>query len=261
MKKGFSCNICGAVNAPEGDELHRELRGCQSCGSNARFRALMLALTQGLLGHLKSLISVEPNKKVRGFGCSDTDVYAKQLERLFDYKNTFLHMEPRVDICDWTTLEQVKDADFIICTDVLEHTIQQPRPVLQNLFKALNANGILVLSAPTYDMAHSVEKYPGVVRFENVQIGDRYAVVYERTDGTLALDTSPNYHGGPGSVLEMRLMSNKELHDDLFEVGFEQVSIPQEGFEEFGAVWPMVVERSDVSFPIDGRIIIARKGR
>lgn len=259
MSKGFTCNICGGETPAESDVLHREARVCIHCGSNARFRAVTLSLTQGLFGSPRPLAEVSPDPSIRGFGCSDADPYAGRLATLFSYTNTFFHTEPRLDICDWNTFASYRGARFAICTDVLEHTIQEPLVALSNLHQALAPGGFLVVSAPTYGHAATLEKYPGVTTYRVAREDDNYVVHYVTSSGETKTDLAPIFHGGPGSVLEMRVMSHATMMSDLRTAGFSQVSIPDEGFERYGAVWPSLRERTDVDGPLDGRIILAHK--
>jgi len=259
MRTGFTCNICGGETPPEADILHREARVCVHCGSNARFRAVTLSLTEGLFGQPRRLPDVAVDRAVMGFGCSDADPYASRLEKLFNYTNTYYHTKPRLDICDWNTFGAYRNARFTICTDVLEHTMPEPLVGLSNLYHTLAPGGVLVVSAPTYSLDATIEKYPGATNCKVVKEGDDYIVNYDTPLGEWKTDRKPIFHGGPGSVLEMRIMSHAKMMADLATAGFRDVSIPNTNFEEYGAVWPSVVERSDTDALLDGRVILARK--
>jgi SAM-dependent methyltransferase len=255
----YVCNICGAMNTNGGTGVHRELVPCERCASNARFRAIILGLTYGLTGRLQCLSEIKPDPKIRGFGCSDSEVYASRLRHLFDYKNTFLHADPHVDIADRSTLSKFVNSHFIICSDVIEHTFEPPAVALRNLYEALAPNGILVLSAPTFAFPLSVERYPSLRSYQTVTFGERYVIVYETKLGSLGFDAEPRFHGGPGQILEMRVISHAQLLQELREVGFQSVETLGDSFGKFGATWPPMVERADVPFTLDGRVILARK--
>jgi hypothetical protein len=255
----FICNICGAANTNQGAVLHREHRHCQRCGSAARFRALVAALAYGLTGSLLRLAELKPNRRIRGFGCSDAEPYASRLGSRFTYTNTFLHTEPYVDITDRTTMRKFDHCDFIICSDVIEHTLEAPQVSLRNFYDTLGQNGILILAAPTFWMPATIERYPPLKSYQTVKFGDRYAVAYETQLGELGFDANPRFHGGDGQVLEVRNISHDQLVQELRAVGFESVETMSEGLEEFGATWPLNPELPDIPFTSDGRVLLARK--
>ena len=130
---------------------------------------------------------------------------------------------------------------------------------MRNFYDTLAPNGFLILSAPTFALSTSVERYPSLRSYQTVNFGERYTVVYETTLGELGFDAEPRFHGGPGQILEMRIISHAQLTQELREVGFQSVETLGDSFEEFGAAWPRVVERADVPFTLDGRVILARK--
>jgi SAM-dependent methyltransferase len=253
----FACNICGRANTAVG--MHRELAPCAQCGSNARFRAMMVGLSLGLFGQVLPLPKMIADRGIRGWGCSDAEIYANRLVELFDYTNTFLHTEPRADIGDAATLEIFRGCQFILCSDVLEHVLVNPVDAIANMYDCLTPDGCLILSAPSYAMQASVEKYPTLRGFSVVAIGGRHAVVYETATGALGFDPDPVFHGGPGSVLEMRLFGHEALLREIRNVGFRRVDMVGDEAQPFGAVWPHAAERSDLPYAMDGRVIVARK--
>jgi hypothetical protein len=256
----FTCNICGAGNEVSSPEaVHRELAPCTACGSNARFRAMMVGLSLGLHQRIMPMQEWPADRSVRGFGCSDSAVYARKLENLYDYTNTFLDAVPAVDLCDATTLAPLRSCRFILCSDVLEHVLCRPGAALANMWNCLMEGGCLVLSAPTYAVAESVEKYPTLRSYKVVPIAGRHAVVYETMAGQLGFDPEPVFHGGPGSVLEMRLFGHAALLRTIGDNGFNNVSEIGAEALPYGAVWPSVVERDDLPFPMNGRVIVAVK--
>jgi SAM-dependent methyltransferase len=258
MKK-FVCNICGTENSFDPLLTHRELIPCIGCGSNARFRALMLGLSFGLTGSLRRLDELEIDLSVKGFGCSDAEVYASRLRRMFAYTNTFFHQEPRLDLADEKTYQQVSGSQFAICSDVIEHTLQPPQVCLKNLYDSLAPNGFLILSAPTYAMPYSMERYPTLTDYTITQLGEQHVVVYKSAQGPIGLDSSPIFHGGPGSVLEMRVLSHNQLIAELAFAGFKNIKVMGDSFEVFGAHWEPMVDRNDIPYELDGRIIVARR--
>ena len=257
MFSSFICNICGQTSTTE--IVHRELAFCSGCGSSARLRAMMVGLSLGLFGRVVPMPEMRADRKVRGFGCSDAAPYADRLADLFDYTNTYLHTDPRADVCDADTLRPFLGSSFILCSDVLEHVLSDPGAAIRNMYECLRAGGCLIVSAPTYDMVATVEKYPTLRDYTVVPIAGQHAVIYETTAGALGFDPSPVFHGGPGSVLEMRLFSHEALIRSVTAAGFSAVSVVDEQGQAFGAVWPIVVERSDITARRDGRVLVATK--
>jgi hypothetical protein len=219
----------------------------------------MIGLSLGLFGRAMPLTQIQPHRGIRGFGCSDATAYADKLTELFDYSNTYFHEEPRVDICDATTLRQFAECRFIVCSDVLEHVLTDPALAIRNMHACLALGGCLVLSAPTYTMTSTVERYPSLRGYSVVKIAGRHVVVYESLVGSLGFDADPVFHGGPGSVLEMRLFAHDALLRDVTAAGFKILPIPDDEAQHHGAVWPRHVERNDLPYPLDGGVVVAVK--
>jgi SAM-dependent methyltransferase len=257
--QNFICNICSIENACDTRLIHRELVPCVGCGSNARFRALMLGLSYGLTGTLKRLDELEVDPSLKGFGCSDADVYASRLHRMFNYTNTYFHTAPRLDITDASTFQDVVGAKFAICSDVIEHTLSPPQIALKNIYDSLAVGGFLVLSAPTYEMPATIERYPSLKEYTVLKIANKYVIVHVSAQGQIGLDTAPIFHGGPGSVLEMRILSHNQILFELRAAGFESIEVMGDAFALYGADWSPMVERADLPFALSGRIILARK--
>ena len=94
----FRCNICGAGNRSALKLSEREGGLCSNCGSNIRLRSVVLALSRALFNCELALTDFPDLKTVCGLGFSDSEIYARPLERRFSYSNTYFHREPRFDI-------------------------------------------------------------------------------------------------------------------------------------------------------------------
>ncbi len=225
-----------------------------------RFRAIACAITTALTGHAGVLADVPADRGVRAVGISDASAYALVLERKFDYTNTFLHTEPHLDIEDSRSFQRYGPLDLIVCSDVVEHTLRPPAPVLRNLAAALKPGGHLVLSAPTYLMADTVERYPSLAGFEVEPASEgSFRVVFRTRFGTTGIDPAPVFHGGPGRVLELRVISHPQLLEEIRSAGLEILPLVESAMAAHGAAWPRMVERADLPFPLDGSVILARK--
>lgn len=258
----YTCNICGAANHHRAEQRHRELAPCASCGSNARFRALIASLLTGLgLPQDRPLCSLAPDKGVRGVGFSDWAGYALPLERAFRYVNTFLHKLPYADLADGASLRPYHGVQFAICSDVIEHVVAGPHVVLRNLYERLVPGGVLVLSAPTFDMPSTIETYPGIAGYRSLRLAGRRFVVWWTRAGRIRVDAAPVFHGGEGSaVLELRLFSHQSLIDEILAAGFRSCEcLSDEALERHGATWPTTMERAGLPFLANGRVLLAAK--
>jgi SAM-dependent methyltransferase len=240
------------------DEVHREMATCDGCGSNTRFRGLMAAVIAHIFdGTPKPLIAQKPRKHVTAIGISDADIYADILKEKLNYTNTYLHTEPHLDLCDPASVSKYSDLDLIICSDVIEHTQMPPVVVLGNMMRMLRSGGTLILSAPTYQMPETIEWYPGASSVRVVSSGDSHHVVWKTIRGVDYVDTNPSFHGGPGDVLEMRIISHSALLAGAASTGFEASTFkfdPSRGY-----IWPIIPEYPGLAAPMDGRILVLRK--
>lgn len=255
----FTCSVCGATGSYAAAQAHRELMACAACGANARFRAIACAFHQGATGRSGRLDTMPARKELRGIGISDSQVYADVLSAKTSYTNTYFHTEPLLNIEDRAGFGRYGRLDFIICSDVIEHTLKPVGFVIDNLFDALAPGGFLVLSAPTYEMDTTVERYPSLQGFEVRPTGDSFIVDYATAFGTTGRDLAPIFHGGPGQVLEMRALGHAALLRELRAAGFRVEPLDEAHLRACGAAWPSMVERRDIPFPMNGGVLLARK--
>jgi SAM-dependent methyltransferase len=253
----FQCCICGKFN-PEQKNQHREMMFCVQCGSNARFRGLVFGLMRHVLNTQSSaLVDIEVNREISGVGISDSEAYANILTLKLSYMNTYYHQEPYLDICNIDSASKYRQLDFIICSDVLEHTLEKPQAVLRNISGMLKQGGVAIISAPTYYLDSSLEWYPDASAVNVRQVEGRYEAFWTTTYGKSFVHLNPNFHGGPGSTLEMRLIA----HNDLLRAG-EAEGFAAETLDfrpKFGYSWPIISEYPGVDAPMDGRVIVFRK--
>lgn len=240
----FRCNICGAANIVRADDFHRERPNCSGCGSTPRFRGIVLGLSLGLYGKTRPLSEFTTDKSVAGVGMSEWDGYALPLAERFDFTNTFFHTTPRLDVLsdDWMNY---RNLDFLISSEVFEHVLQPIEVGFRNMRRMLKDGGTLVFSTPFNDGDRNIEHFPGMVDFATCQIADRWVVVSKRADGGYdTYDEHVVFHGGPGTVLEMRIFGRSELLSMLASAGFE-ASVLEKPVPEIGYYWPLVVDRPE----------------
>lgn len=267
MSPGFSsytCPVCSTINTIKTSEIHREGNACNGCGCNTRFRATILSLLAGLSTDSEpsyELSKVRQRMTINGIGISDSEAYAAPLALKFNYINTYLHKDPRLDIEDIQSFSKYKPIDFIICSDVLEHTLLPPSEVIPKLYQSLQPGGLLVLVAPTYLIPEHIEKYPSLASFEVVPDGAQFKIVYKTKYGVIGEDSNPYFHGGPGRVLELRILSDSALQRELKAAGFYLDTLLDESLlKQYGSWWPEWVERSEFDAKAIGKSLICKKG-
>lgn len=253
----FTCNICGQSNQQPGGAFHRESPNCTGCGSTPRFRGIIHALSLGLLKSSLPLAQFPTDKHLKGIGMSEWEVYARVLEQKFSFTNTYYHQEPRLDITsdDWQNHVGV---DFIICTEVFEHVLQPLDIGFRNIRRMLKKNGLLVFSAPFTSAPDTTEHFPGMTDFATCLMGDRWLVVSRKADGNYGVyDRNIVFHGGPGTVLEMRIFGQDDLIRQLQKAGFE-THVLSEARPEIGYYWPTVTDRPEIGYPGLHYIVLCR---
>lgn len=190
----FQCNICGSESMFNPQDDWRETPSCTTCGSSVRMRSLIHVLTMRLFEESRVLAEMEP-QSLTGLGMSDWAGYADQLERIFNYTNTYYHTEPLMDIVDpgprWT-----ESSDFLISSDVFEHVLAPVSRAFTGAYDVLKPGGLFVLTVPYGDNTETIEHYGDAVDLKVVEIGGGYAVVTKTSSGEVKLDPDPVFHGG-----------------------------------------------------------------
>lgn len=182
----------------------------------------MDALSLALWGESRLATSLEP-KPLHGIGFSDPAIYARHLERLTDYRNSWFHQEPRHDITDLSSFDG-ETFDFVVCSEVLEHIEQPVQVAFDNLFRLLKPGGVLVTSVPLID-GETIERFPRLRDRTVERAGGQW--VLRGTDVDTGEDFSSTelvFHGGPGSTLEMRLFGRRCFRQHLTQAGFTDVT-------------------------------------
>lgn len=253
----FRCNICGGENSIAAGTFHRELAHCHACGSCARFRGIVHALSLALYG--ESLVLAQfPKGRFRGIGMSDWDGYAHPLAEKFAYHNTFYHCEPRLDLVTPASVKRWAGQDFVISTDVLEHIPPPAQQGFDALYQLLAPGGVLVFSVPFTDRA-TVEHFPDLHDYQVMPFKDDYVLVNRTREGNLWVRDQLVFHGGPGSTLEMRVFGRDDLLDHLRQAGFVDIIEMAEAIPGIGYYWPPCY-RKDGSQDL-GYIVTARRPR
>lgn len=233
-QRAFRCNICGAWGtAAEAVLQERETPTCRVCGSNQRFRALLAALQERLIGEVVPLRLQRPRRELAGLGMSDAGLYAGWLATKFAYTNTFFHDTPFLDIQhpDPAALGRL---DFLVSSDVLEHVQPPVASAFANLRALLRPGGLLVLTVPYALQGDTVEHFPELHAFHIEGEGPRRRLVNRTRDGREQAFDALCFHGGDGATLEMRVFSLPDLLGQLRAAGFVDVRVHDGGFPAWG---------------------------
>jgi len=243
----YTCNVCGQPSSVPLDQLEREVPSCESCGSTPRFRGVVHALSLGLFGESLPIPRFPRRPDLRGLGLSDWGGYATSLATKFDYTNTFLHTEPRLDI---TEIDGglAGTLDFLISSEVFEHVAPPVGRAFANAACLLKPGGALVLTVPYGLGAATVEHFPGLGDYDIVsdEAGERVLETHA-PDGSLVRYRNLVFHGGDGATLEMRSFALASLEAHLSEAGFHPVEVLGDE-PRYGIVWPEAWSRPILAF-------------
>ncbi|MBF0169621.1 MAG: methyltransferase domain-containing protein [Nitrospinae bacterium] len=248
----FQCNICGAMNEVRRESLAREISSCAECHSSVRFRGMVDALAVALFDRSLRLDQFPVNRSVCGMGLSDWEGYASRLAERFDYTNTFYHTTPLLDINDIDPAFEGR-YDFILSSDVFEHTLPPVERAFLNCHRLLKPGGVLVMSVP-YVSGAPVEYYPDLhdYAFEETARGGMRLVNVTR-QGERQVWDDPAFHGGAGLTLVMRKFSEESARQALATAGFASVTTHAAPSLTNGIWWPTIPEGEIIGCPMIAR--------
>lgn len=216
--------------------MTREAASCSKCGSNVRTRGLLRALAMELFGVEMALPDFPRVQSIRGIGTSDAGNYAAGLAEKFDYRNTFHHREPRLDIVD-PPEEEFGKYDFLISSEVFEHVPAPAGRAFENACRLLKPHGVLILSVPYSIEKSTVEHFPELRESGLAQLGDRTVLVARKADGAIQVFEDLVFHvSWGGSALEMREFCECGLKETIAAAGFREARVYGEECREFGII-------------------------
>jgi SAM-dependent methyltransferase len=227
----FTCNICGSAASAELPD--REASTCGKCGSNVRFRWIAHVLSVEIFGKSIPLSKLPSRKKVRGLGMSDPRPIADVLSKRFDYKNTFYHREPRFDIM---RASGEAEFDFVVASEVFEHVQGPVQTAFNNLARLLKPGGFAVFSSPYETEGDTVEHFPNLHDWQVVKLRSGYVLLNRTVEGRLETFDDLIFHGGPGSTLEMRVFSERDLMANCRAAGFRRIVVAED-YLLYGIAW------------------------
>lgn len=174
------------------------------------------------------------NRKIRGISLSDWGPIAKILARRFDYQNTFLHREPRLDIMD-PKCGADASYDFIVASEVLEHVPPPVETAFDNLARLLKPAGFVVFSSPWESTGETLEHFPELHDWQVVKFHAEYVLLNRTKDGRLEAFENLVFHNGPGNTVELRVFSIDGLLANCEAAGFD-VAMAEDN-PAYGIVW------------------------
>jgi SAM-dependent methyltransferase len=244
----FYCNICGKPSLAEVRHLTRESGICQNCGSTTRVRAIIRVLSTELFGDNLSLPDFPLHREICGLGMTDWEGYAVKLAEKFDYRNTYYHQEPKLDVSASSIAPELMAKDFIISSEVLEHVVPPVSRAFENVGRMLKPGGVFVLTVPYGLQVETIEHFPELNEFKIMKTDGSFVLRNKTKAGVVQEFNHLVFHGGPGSTLEMRVFAETALIQHLADAGFVDIKVHRTTDLEHGIWWP-----EPWSFPISGR--------
>lgn len=243
----FRCNICGVDQTRPAETMAREGPTCEACGSTGRWRSVVDVLSRELFGTCCTLADLPRRPGLRGIGLTDWPGYADVFAERFDYTNTALHQEPRLDLLD-PGAAPFRDLDFLIASDVFEHVDPPVSRAFENALGLLRPGGLLLLTVPYRPRPDTQEHFPELFDYRLVERDDALVLVNTTRDGREQVFERLTFHGGYGHTLELRLFGRGALRRDLEAAGFETVTFHERPCFAHGVWWP-----GGLSYPVTAR--------
>ncbi len=200
-----------------------------------RWRSVIHALSTELFGESLAIPDFPCRPDLVGIGLSDWEGYASRLAEKLNYANTYYHQEP---FCDITSIDSSLHGryDFLISTDVFEHISQPISKAFENARRLLKPKGVMIFTVP-YVEGETNEHFPELHEYSLQKRESGWVVLNQTADGRKQEFTDLTFHGGPGTVIEMRLFGKQGLLRNVREAGFGAVKIYEEENLEAGIRW------------------------
>src|SRR5947208_7764754 len=234
----FQCNVCGSSCTAPVESLGREVRSCTRCGSTGRIRAVVQALSSKIFERDLVLNSFPLRADLKGLGLTDAESYASILKTKFNYLNTYLHKEPRLDITRDAAPERCEAYDFIISSDVFEHVVPPVEKAFGHVYRMLKPGGLFLLTVPYTLQPETIEHFPDLHQFAVVKRDEAYEPHNVTRSGITQTFRNLVFHGGPGLTLEMRVFACSAILRLLKATGFESITVHDTACFRYGIWWP-----------------------
>ena len=165
------------------------------------------------------------------------DGYVSRLSKAIPgFRNTFLHMEPKLDITDVPD-ELAGTLDFLISSDVFEHVPPPVSVAFANARKLLKPGGVFILTVPFGRGDDTAEHFPDLHDWELLTDSPAPRLRNRTRDGREQEFSDLHFHGGDGLTIEMRVFTRASAIRELEAAGFYDIQIRDEADLEHGIVW------------------------
>lgn len=228
----FTCNLCGTLNTGV-EQFGREIPNCAGCQSTVRLRSMMYVLSMELFGVPLPLPDFPVLKSLRGWGMTDPESCARILAEKLDYTNTYFDREPKLDITDLGD-RPGGTVDFLISSEVFEHVRPPVETAFQNACRLLRPHGVLILTVPYGPAGAPLEHFPQLSDYGVLQLRGGAVLVNRTAGGELQVFDQLVFHGGSGSTLEMRVLTEEALRSALLGAGFRELKFYGDNYPPFG---------------------------
>lgn len=235
----FDCNVCGARNAGLEEGVNPEGSLCRGCQSNMRQRAVAYLIGDALWGRKLAMGQFQPATAVVGVGVSDSPLFAAHVaNRIPNYMNGQFDAalvgtgSPFLDITN-PSEKFLNTADFVTCSEVLEHVQSPVQKAFDGLYAILRPGGTLILTVP-HTLETTIEHFPELYEWRLEEREDARVLFNRTADGTLQEFTDVRFHGGGEDVLEMRVFGLEDILERLKAAGFTEIRVRDENVLDYG---------------------------
>jgi SAM-dependent methyltransferase len=188
-----------------------------------------------LFGRSLAISDFPLRRDLVGIGLSDWDGYAARLAQKLGYTNTYYHQDPSLDITSVGS-DQFGRCDFIISSDVFEHVAPPVSIAFENARRMLKPSGVMILTVP-YVEGETQEHYPELHEYVVRKTRRGWVLSNKTVDGQKQEFAGVTFHGGPGTVVEMRLFGKQGLMREIRTAGYGDVKIYDAEYLPAGIRW------------------------
>lgn len=140
-----TCNVCDEHCSTEREQFGRGTPSCRMCRSTVRMREVAYFARRALFGAGLPIPELRVRPQLRALDLSDWCEYGDRLAHHVDYRNTWYHEEPRLDIT--AVPDDEADAyDLVIATDVFEHVLPPVQRAFEGAARLLKPDGAFVFT-------------------------------------------------------------------------------------------------------------------
>ena len=228
------CSICFRITKTINNLNSREGTNCGHCNSTSRDRQIVYQLHRNVIKRK----FIRPFDEFKIIGVSDGYLVSKILTKIYrkNYTNYKYTEDPKLDIKK-VPEELFGIADFLICSEVLEHVAPPVEEAFLGLFNLLKNKGKLIFSVPHTDNTHQhIEHFPETLIYNLEEEETSKKLIGVSTLGDEFVFENLVFHGGDGFTIEFRIFSENSVISNLEKVGFHNL-LKVNNKRLIGAVW------------------------